>query len=480
MALLLYGIHGVRTLLGRLIRGTSLLALLLRGTHGDRVVPLKYAAVSCAVAGALAAGTASAEGGQGATVSVVAIVDLDTGRFCSGVVVRDRLVLTARHCVEREESGALVPAVLVTQEPLLVEARTSVRVTQIWTDRGELDVAALVTDGSAGVPVSAAHVPRGPLWFSGYGQHPGGGFGVRESFAAQVMRWQHHSIAVNPVLCAGDSGGPLLDADGALVAIASRRAAACWVGSAFFTDVRRIAVSDFVGLDVRRVPVDGVACHPFYPRLGCDEGTVCRLIAGQRACAVSQRLQGASCAADEECDSGRCIDGFCAVLCSRHFPLCPRGEACSSRSWEIGHCERTELREGVATSLPCDAVACALGAVCVEGGCRAGLVRSGTALHHASCPPGMAEFRGRCYAPSSTTTLRVSGPSCGPSQPCELPRECRRQETGLRCALPVAEGADGGLPDIVGIAAPILFFLLERGRQRRERTRKQGREAVQS
>ena len=141
--------------------------------------------------------------------------------------------LTAAHCVTREP----ITLVHATEG----RARTA-RATIIWTDERS-DLALLRADLGGDVPLSRWSPDPAPrdLVYAGAQRSPSAGVVIRRERAGVEADWIWHDSPVQD----GDSGGPILDAEGRLVAIHSASGFDFWrlsrVRRAVRPDLRRLA-----------------------------------------------------------------------------------------------------------------------------------------------------------------------------------------------------------------------------------------------
>jgi len=148
------------------------------------------------------------------------LVDPPSAGRCSGLLVADRTILTAKHCA-RGETSAQIRVSFVEDTPGLA-FETTARIVAVHPDA---DVMLLELDESPSpsidvVPIPVARAlpaglePGSLVQLGGFGYDADGGSGTRTFLAEQVLEIGDASIAVGAAelagACFGDSGGPLL------------------------------------------------------------------------------------------------------------------------------------------------------------------------------------------------------------------------------------------------------------------------------
>jgi hypothetical protein len=190
--------------------------------------------------------------------SVVAMVNVTDGGLCTATLVAPRVALLAKHCVQPPgAAGPVAPHELVLISGETVFARRAIRgVVRVSTTDGAWDLTpeggttgailgvdvAVVTidapfDGLS--PVAIRDDRIGPLigmdvTAVGYGSTPEGGNAERRRTTARIRFVTGNVIVTTAAICVGDSGGPMIDPDGRVAAVASLGPATCGDGPGAF------------------------------------------------------------------------------------------------------------------------------------------------------------------------------------------------------------------------------------------------------
>lgn len=196
------------------------------GAVGGSLTAIALSAVSCGCGSMPSQSYPEQTDLLGATVALVAEEDADT--YCAGVHLGRGEILTAAHCVVDdlgqvpspglvfiqgvEEQGTLASHITVVVRVNVAQDLALLQIEDGYRPREEVDLAG-----------SVPYIQE-PVWACG---HPWGlGWSITRGEVVsqrrldgldQAMIWIQVDIAVDP----GNSGGPLVDSDGALVGITS-------------------------------------------------------------------------------------------------------------------------------------------------------------------------------------------------------------------------------------------------------------------
>jgi len=245
--------------------------------------------------------------------SAGALVQLG-GLVCSTVLVADRLILTAGHCIPEDFSEIRAffdsPATPTGADWKLIDAR--------WAPdfsprslQGDLALAVLSTDATT-APISIASTlalsqPQ-PLLLIGFGgpayppfvRSAGGVIASESETESGLLR-----LVPSPAqACHGDSGAPVVTQRGELVGIVSRGAPGC--------------DAEFVATELKRERLDWI--ESFARELGAAVSW------GER-CWFDEQCAGGSCIAPRDAPGRR----YCAPACRAAMP-CPAAMTCDQAS----------------------------------------------------------------------------------------------------------------------------------------------------
>lgn len=419
---------------------------------------------------------------------VVAVVNLGrsgSGSLCTGTLISDYAVLTAKHCVFEDRGGRTwdpVPrsslAVILGHDVTSAEGvEDMVGVWEVRTTPGNYtdadlesgdDIAlVLLPRRLAGAPTPRAYATTSP--------NPGDpavivGFGVndtRTDASGLKFRGDTTIVGVGSRLieagggswtCQGDSGGPLLVSN-RVVGVTSFGLGGCGPGSRhFFTAVprHRALIADAAAFEP--------PCEP--RREGCDgEDNDCDDLVDEGCTSL-----GDPCTRDEECANGTCEEVAGAPICIRDcdprstISLCPLDFYCEATACGAGRC----LAGRVGTKAEGDE--CASDLECASGRCSsiAGAQRCGRQCDPAAADCGdgnvceaTGDGCGTCIPAVLSTQPRPFGTPCEAdedcrsgmcatdepepfcTQPCDASSPCL---SGYHCRAGVCAGGDPGGP----------------------------------
>ena len=365
------------------------------------------------------------------------------GSSCTASIISPYVVLTANHCVENGRGGPAAPQNLrvyvgASERRLTAEYRVS-EVRPVpnagLSGRQANDVALLVLSSPATqTPLelfreSPVGLRAQTVTSIGYGQTPTAGSGIKYRTTTRVQGYDGGFIFVEPSVCSGDSGGPLILSDGTVAGVASfifspdgRTRPTCGTAPGAYNEIFRHL--DFIDSVLEEtgscVPsaseicngeddnCDGVVdegciplgdpctnsdecvgalcaettmgrictsqCDMLRPTEGCGPGFYCSDSGCDGFCVpggAGDRSIGEDCTSDTECFSLHCRDpgdgrARCLDPCQHDAGLCLGGEVCATAPGACGSCVPQELFAERGLGEPCETdLQCGDGRSCV-------------------------------------------------------------------------------------------------------------------
>ncbi|NOY90822.1 MAG: S1 family peptidase [Deltaproteobacteria bacterium] len=408
---------------------------------------LMLAAAGCAVPTSPAVGATQApivDGVRETGRPEVVFLWNTAGSACTATVIAPRLVLTAKHCVRQGQSSSAAPAsqfrIFVgtdgssfTKQYFVSEVRVA---PGRWDLRDSTDVALLILASPASEPPMEISYedPRtiiGQTYTAvGYGQTPRGGSGTKYTTNKVVQNVQNGFVFVEPAVCSGDSGGPLIGPNGKIYGVASfifspdgRSQPSCGTAPGAYNSLQRFQAFIEQALEDSGtcVPseeicnsldddcdgrVDEVCtplgegctaddqcvgqtcattggarictldCDPLRPTLGCPMGMYCAKAEGCGGyCtpgAAGTLAVGEDCTADTDCATTYCVDPGdgrqrCLPPCEGDRGLCLAGEVCAASAGVCGGCVARDIVVGRrGIGEPCEADDECLSVLCLD------------------------------------------------------------------------------------------------------------------
>lgn len=382
-------------------------------------------------------------GTLGGNPAVVVLQNYRSGGICTGTLIAERVVLTAKHCVQQPFAEAPVSAssIVVGVGDSLRGLTATLRVRSIRTtpgvytvdSRGGLgtglvgeDVAVMVLEsgvpGVAPIPVRREHpsaLVGQTITAVGFGETPSGDVGRKYTSTGRIEDVRGNLIFVGPLTCQGDSGGPAITEDGEVAGVVSFGAGSCGRGYGAYN-----AIHEYLAL-IDEALIEAGSCLDDGPER-CDGGdNDCDGEVDETCTPI-----GGACSADDECVGQRCRDTEAGRICTT---------ACDPLRPALGcgpglYCARTSGCEGQCAPLPeeremrADGEACTNDAQCASLFCTDPgdgrrrcltpcLGDAGSCLSGEACaaPPGAC---GACVPEEIVSGLRGLGERCDLAERC--------------------------------------------------------------